>query len=168
MRLDPELTRRVRDLILARGQGPSSPTELELTGFGQDGAPERNAVIARVAPMAEALFLAMSADGICAGAERTALRGAILTVTDGELDDAAIDSLLQRFDRALHDEGLDARLDAVASQLSRYRADGEVAVELAAAVMIADGQVDPAERAVLERLAEDLGIDPDRVLALLG
>ena len=168
MRFDPELTQRVRDLILARGAGTPPRTDLELAGMGQDGTPEREAIVERVAPMAEALFLVMSADGVCVGAERTALRGAILTVTDGELDGRVVDSLLGGFDRALDQEGHDARLDTVAAQLSGDRADGEVAVELAAAVITSDGDVHPAERAALERLAEDLGIDPDRALELLG
>lgn len=133
-----------------------------------DGTPEREAIVQRVAPMAEALFLAMSADGTCEETERTALRGAILTVADGELDDSAVNTLLERFDQTLHEEGLDARLDTVAAQLSGDRADGEVAIELAAAVIIADGNVHPAERAALERLAEDIGIDPDRADELLG
>ncbi|MEM7138372.1 MAG: TerB family tellurite resistance protein [Myxococcota bacterium] len=168
MRFDPELTRKVRDLIISRGSLEPPNEALELDGMGHEGTPEANAVVRRVAPMAEALYLIMSADEVCRESERVALRGAIRTVTDGEAGDASIDALVDGFGRALAEQGLEARLDAVAGRLAADRTDSAVVLELAAAVIISDGEVHPAEREALEQLAERTGVDPDQALALLG
>jgi len=117
--------------------------------------------------MAEALYLIVSADHACSLDEHVALRGAIRTVTDGALREETIDSLFDHFGEALTKEGFESRFDFVAAQLSADRADSQAALELAAAVIIVDGQVDPLEREALERLAEQTGVDPDRALALL-
>lgn len=165
MEFDRELTRKLRDFILARGAGPhGAPASVAVT---ESGSPEQLALMRRVAPLAETLFLIMSADGLCRNAERTAIRGAMLTVTDDALDDGSFERLFASFTRLLEDEGLEARLGAVAAQLSVGRADTQVAIELAAAVITADDDVDPRELAALERLAELTGTDPDRVLALV-
>lgn len=168
MRFDPELTRRVRELIVARGARLSLPPPPELAGMERPGTPEREAVVERVSPIAEALFLVMSADGVCQEEERTAIRGAVLTITDDELNSAVINSLLDEFHASLDAQGLEARLSYVAAQLSGDRVDGAVTLELAAAVITADGEVHPSERAAMEQLAEEMGVDPDRALALLG
>ena len=126
------------------------------------------AVLNRVAPIAEALYLVMSADGVCSFDERLALRGALRTMTDDELSKPAIAALLDRFDSSLEDEGLCARMSRVAAQIAGDRADSRATVELAAALILADDEVTESEREVLQQLAEETGQDPDAVLALIG
>ena len=126
------------------------------------------AVLNRVAPIAEALYLVMSADGVCSFDERLALRGALRTMTDDELSKPAIAALLDRFDSSLEDEGLCARMSRVAAQIAVDRADSRATVELAAALILADDEVTESEREVLQQLAEETGQDPDAVLALIG
>ncbi|MGB5809619.1 MAG: hypothetical protein WBG86_03760, partial [Polyangiales bacterium] len=133
MRFDPDLTRKVREFILARGTDAGERKVPELDGFQEPGTPERDALMRRVAPLTEALFLVMSADGLCQRDERTALRGAMRTLTDGKLDDAGFDRLLEGFAQSIADEGLDARIGFVAAQLSVASVDTAVALELAAA-----------------------------------
>jgi tellurite resistance protein len=126
------------------------------------------AVLNRVAPIAEALFLVMSADGVCTLEEKVALRGALRTITDDELSEPAIRALIERLDATLGAESRTARISRVASQLAGDRDDSKVAIELAAALILADGIVTDDERDVLEQLAEETGHDPDAALSLIA
>ena len=163
---NPALTQRVRELILDKGRMPLASLDPRFDELG--ASPEMSAVLARVAPIAEALFLAMGADGVCTLDERTALRGALRTITDDALSKPAIAALVASFDAALEVEGFDGRLSRVAAQLAGDRAGSLVTLELAAALMTADGYVAPEERDALVNLAEQTGNDPDGALALLG
>lgn len=130
--------------------------------------PEMTAVLNRVAPIAEALFLVMAADGFCTFEERIALRGALRTITDDELSKPAIAALIERFDESLEHDGLTARVSRVAAELAGDRADSQAMLELAAALIGSDGEVTEDERRVLEQLAEETGHDPDEALARLA
>ena len=163
---DPALTQRLRTLITERGRLSLAPEDPRFESVCP--TPEMTAVLNRVAPIAEALYLVMSADGVCSLDERLALRGALRTMTDDELSKPAIAALLDRFDSSLEDEGLCARMSRVAAQIAGDRADSRATVELAAALILADDEVTESEREVLQQLAEETGQDPDAVLALIG
>lgn len=163
--LHPSLTQRVRALIADRGRHSLVPEDPRFEGVCP--TPEMAAVLNRVAPIAEALYLMMSADGMCSFDERIALRGALRTITDDELSKPAITALLAKFDASLEAQGLQERLSRVAAQIAGDRADSKVAVELAAALILADGEPTDDERDMLQQLAEETGQDPDAALALL-
>jgi tellurite resistance protein len=163
---DPALTERVRALIADRGRASLAPEDPRFQGVC--ATPEMTAVLNRVAPIAEALFLVMSADGICTLEEKVALRGALRTITDDDLSEPAIHALVERLDESLGSERLSERVSRVASQLAGDRADSKVAIELAAALITADGLVTDDERHLLEQLAEETGYDPDAALALIN
>lgn len=165
-RFNPALTERVRDLIAMNGRMSLAPTDPRFDGVCPTA--EMAAVLNRVAPIAEALYLIMAADGICSLDERVALRGALRTITDDELSKPAILSLFDRFDDSLMSQGLEGSMSRVAAQLGADRSDSQVTLELAAALIMSDGEATPAERRALEQLAEETGNDPDRALALLG
>jgi tellurite resistance protein len=165
-RFDPALTERVRTLIADRGRASLAPDDPRFEGVC--ATPEMTAVLNRVAPIAEALFLVMSADGVCTLEEKIALRGALRTITDDELSQPAIRALVERLDAALGSESHGARISRVASQLAGDRNDSKVAIELAAALILADGIVTNDERHVLEQLAEETGHDPDAALSLIA
>jgi tellurite resistance protein len=163
---DPTLTERVRALIADRGRATLAPADPRFHGVC--ASPEMAAVLNRVAPIAEALFLVMSADGVCTVEEKTALLGALRTITDDELSEPAVAALIERLDASLTEEGLSDRVSHVASQLAGDRADSKVTIELAAALIVSDGVVTDDERRLLEQLAEETGYDPDAALALVG
>jgi len=165
-RFDPALTQRVRSLIADRGRASLAPDDPRFEGVC--ATPEMNAVLNRVAPIAEALFLVMSADGLCSMEEKAALLGALRTITDDELSEPAIEALIERLEPTLAAEVLSDRISRVGSQLAGDRDDSKVAIELSAALIVADGIITDDERHVLEQLAEETGHDPDAALALLG
>jgi thioredoxin-like negative regulator of GroEL len=163
---DPTLTQRLRELITDKGRLTLVPEDPRFDGVCP--TPEMAAVLNRVAPIAEALFLMMSADGLCSFDERIALRGALRTITDDELSKPAIAALLERFDSALESEGARDSLSRVAAQIAGDRADSRATLELAAALIVAGGEVTAAERSLFEQLAEETGQDPDAALALIA
>lgn len=163
---DPALTQRIRELIADKGRLSLAPEDPRFEGVCP--TPEMAAVLNRVAPIAEALFLVMSADGVCSFDERVALRGALRTITDDELSRPAIAALLDRFDSSLGSQGLTESVSRVAAQLAGDRADSRATVELAAALILADGEVTDGERNLLQQLAEETGQDPDAALALVS
>ncbi len=163
---DPALTHRVRDLIVDRGRVSLVPDDPRFEGVC--ATPEMTAVLNRVAPIAEALYLVMAADGVCTLDERIALRGALRTITDDELSKPAIAALLERFDSSLGEASIEESLSRVAAQIAPDRADSRATIELAAALILDGGEVTDSERNALELLAEETGQDPDAALALLG
>lgn len=168
MQLDPELTKRVRDLILERGNALPARPGNPLSAIEPPACtPELRAILHRVAPMAEALFLMVNADGVCDESEHRALRGAVRTLTADALDDRTIDSLFATFGDSLVRDGIDGRVAYVAGQIAADRVDRQVTLELAAAAILSDGPATPVERNALERLAEEVGADPDAALAML-
>lgn len=163
--LDTAVIARLRDQLLSRGV----PSLLPAPGASLDAlAPYQRAALARVTPLAELLFLVMSADGDAHSSEVDALRGALRTLTDGLLRGAAADQLVEQFREGLDREGLEGRMEAVTARLSADREDAEVAVMLAAAVALADGRVDPGEHALFELVVGHLGVGRRRVDELLG
>jgi uncharacterized tellurite resistance protein B-like protein len=150
---------RLRDRLLERGVVSEWPAATI--------RPESRAAYQRIRPLAEAMYLVMAADRHVSEPEREALRGAIRTLTDGVLGGVAMETMIMEFDQALARDGVDVRLDAVASVLYGDRDDMELAVALAAAVALADDRLDPEEQRTIEALAERLGIGGQRLERLL-
>jgi tellurite resistance protein len=152
---------RLRDRLLSRGpaisERPAAPIK-----------PESRAAYQRIRPLAEAMYLVMAADRHVNERERDALRGAIRTLTDGGLGTLAMENMIMEFEQALARDGLDVRLDALASFLYGDRDDMELAVALAAAVALADEGLDPEEQRTIEALAERLGISGARLEQMLN
>ena len=163
--IDTDLVRRMRDQLLANGRPslvPSADFDLDdLSAF-------ESASLERIAPLAELLFLMMSADGRFESSELDTIRGAIRTLTDGLLRGATADRLVERFQRALEHDGLEDRLALVTGQLAADRDDAEVGVMLAASVALADDRVGDAERILFDEVTASLGVGRRRVEELLG
>jgi tellurite resistance protein len=126
------------------------------------GPSDREAILSRVAPICEVLYLLMAADDHVDGREYITLRGTIRALTDGALGTSALNGLLARFESQLEREGRPTRLSKVAAELSADRADAEAAYMLAAAVAIADENTDLRESELLDELGDLLGISPKR------
>jgi tellurite resistance protein len=131
-------------------------------------SPEMEAMYARVRPLAEVMFLVMTADESVGHRERDTLRGALRTLTGGMLSSAAMEKMISEFEDGVMREGVDVRLDYVASVLYGDRDDSELALSLAAAVAVADEPLVPAEQATIAELAVRLGVSKERLRELLG
>lgn len=169
MLLDSETLARLRDDLLRRGQRTSLPSPAP----AEPGAPaplsaDVAAVMQRVGPLCEVLYLLMVADDESDVRERDVLRGAIRALTDGALRTSAIDVMLARFQAGLRAHGRDGRLVQVTAQLSADREDAEAAFMLAAVMVIADDAHAAEEEELLSEIRELLGISRARAKLLLG
>lgn len=170
MRIETATIRRLRDALMRSGErdsGVYSPAYETLARAGVLSDDER-AAVARVSPMAETMFLMMTADGKITDSEATAILGAIRGLTDGLLHDGVIKVMLEGFAARAKAEGRDARLRAVADTLADRPSEAENAFALAAAVALADDEVAESERTLVGQLATWFGINPDRAAAILA
>jgi len=151
---------RLRDQLLATGRRASIAVD---SLQGVDAA----RMYAEYAPLCEAMYLMMSADGDVSSDEREVLRGALRNLSGDALRSADIDALLDGAANRVADEGRDKRMRAVANELSEDRARAEVAFVLAAAIAFADNAIANGENETLDALAELLAIDEARAEALL-
>jgi tellurite resistance protein len=160
---------RLRDQLQSRGQRPS--LVLPAGGAGEVGAtPETTellGVLAEYGPLCEAMYLMMSADGRISNDEREVLKGALRNLSGDSIRSAHIESMLDTAGKNVADEGRDARLAEVVSQLHEDPARAEVAFVLAAAIAFADNAIADEENETLNSLAEGLGIDEARANQLL-
>ncbi len=162
-RLDPNALDALRDQLLERGIASSRLAEPPV-----DGSPEAETLLQRVSPFLELLFLMMSADGECHERERQLLRGVTRTLGGSDLPRATVEHLLTVFDAHVEQEGVESRLETVASGLSADRLDAETAFTLTATMALADDDVGAPEHAVLDHLAEMLGISANRAHELVA
>jgi tellurite resistance protein len=163
VRLDSETLLRLRDELRRSGERRSI-----LPVSASEPPEDTLAIVQRVAPMCEVLYLLMIADEHSHQRELEVLRGAIRALTENALRTPVIDGMLERFEAAAHQFGRETRLAQVAAVLSADRVDAEAAFTLAAVMAIADESPDDGERAWLEELRVMLGVKPARAAELLG
>jgi tellurite resistance protein len=121
----------------------------------------------RVDPLAETMFLMMSADGKVTDTERDAVRGAVRGLTGDGLRSGTIKVMLENYEVRLREEGRDERLRQIAETISEEPTEAESAFALAAAVALADDEVADEENALINQLAEWFGISPERTAEIL-
>ncbi|MET0285645.1 MAG: TerB family tellurite resistance protein [Polyangiales bacterium] len=165
MRLDSETLLRLRDQLRRTGERRTLPPP---TAVASDVPADVLAIVQRVAPICEVLYLVMVADERSDEREVEVLRGAIRTLTEDALRGPVVDGMLERFEAAARQFGREARLAQVAAQLSADRPDAEAAFTLAAVMAIADDDPDEQERVWIEELRQMLGVRPARAAELLG
>ena len=151
---------RLRDQLLESGRRPSTVATSAEAAEGQR-------LQAEYAPLCEAMYLMMSADGEISADEREVLRGALRNLSSSALRSADIDELLALAVRNVEAAGREARLEEVAAELAEDRGRAEVAFVLAAAIAFADNAIADNENETLSSLAGALGIDEQRAEALL-
>lgn len=152
---------RLRDKLLARGRPTLQP------GAPPPVTPELAALEERVRPFAEVMYLVLSADARVTEPERDVLRGALRSLTEGALSSAAMEVMLRDFEQNFAREGLELRLDYLASTLYADRPDARLALGLATAAAEADRGIGPAERSVIRAFGERLGIEEVELEELL-
>lgn len=154
---------RLRDQLKARGQRPSVALPAGVTGE----AAETLMIMAEYGPLAEAMYLMMSADGEVSNEEREVLKGALRNLSGDTVRSAHIESMLDAASKAVAKEGRDVRMKEVIASLAEDPARSEVAFVLAAAVAFADDAIADEENETLNAFAEGLGIDEARANELL-
>lgn len=161
--LKPDALGALRDTLLERG-APSSRSSGAAPG---NHSAETEALLLRMAPFLELLYLMMVADGIAEDSERRLLQGVSRTFFAGDVSSAALDELLNGFEASRQAEGLEGRLESVANSLSADRLDAEAAFTLTAVMALADGATDLTEHDLLSQLAQMLGVSSRRAHELL-
>ncbi len=164
MEIDTATVRRLRDALVAGGV-------IEQGDAGGEGGTSDSRVTAskqRVAPFIETMYLVMLADGRADASERTAIASAARLLTGNLLSGADIDELLDRCEASIREQGAALRLQAIGSRLSADRLDRETAFTLAAAVALADDDVDATEIDLVGSVAEWYGVSSRRARELLG
>ncbi len=169
MKLQTVTIERLRDALLQSGRRPSMVMSSAYETLTREGllSPEEANALNRVDPLAEAMFLMMSADGQVAEAERDAVRGAIRGLTDNLLRTGTINVMLENYAQRLAAEGRDARLQEIASEIAEEKSEAEGAFALSAAIALADDDVSEEENEFINQLAEWFGIDAARAGEIL-
>ncbi len=162
MNIDTDRIRRLRDALV---EGGRLAYAVDSEG---DRPPSRGtlAALERVAPFVETMYLMMMADGEREQPEQDAIR-AMRVLTHGLLDDGGLETLMQRFERQLHDQGVEARLQAIGGRICADRLDRETAFSLAAAMAVADDEVAKEESLLVASIAEWFGVSPRRSREIL-
>lgn len=169
MKIKTVTIERLRDALLQSGRRPSAVMSSAYETLTREGmlSPEEASALNRVDPLAEAMFLMMSADGKVADQERDAVRGAIRGLTDDLLRSGTINVMLENYAKRLAEQGRDARLEQIASEIAEETSEAEGAFALSAAVALADDEITTEENAFINQLAEWFGISPDRAGEIL-
>ncbi len=169
MKIETTTIRRLRDALIQSGRRPSvviSPAYETLTRQGML-SPEETTALNRVDPLAETMFLMMSADGTISELERDAVRGAIRGLSDNILRSGTINVMLENYQKRLEEQGKDARLHEIAEEIAEEPSEAEGAFALAAAIALADDDVADEENALINQLAEWFGISEERASQIL-
>jgi tellurite resistance protein len=115
---------------------------------------------AKLEALVEMMFLAASADGEFSDVERQHFVKSVESLTDGRLDKATLDGLLERAKADLAANGREQRLASVKQRLPDAGAR-KVALSLAIQVSAADGIIRTSERELILETADALQIDRD-------
>src|SRR5690349_14749589 len=112
MRLETKTIVRLRDALLQSGRRPSLVASSAYETLTREGllSPEEVGALNRVDPLAETMFLMMSADGKVTDTERDAVRGAVRGLTDNVLRTGTINVMLENYAQKLASEGREERL----------------------------------------------------------
>jgi tellurite resistance protein len=122
---------------------------------------------AKLEALVETMYLAAYADGVFSEVERAHFRASVERLTGGRLGPEQFDSVLQRLQSVLADQGRGACLRSIRERLP----DPELrwaALLLATDIAAADGVILPSEREVILDLAKALEIESNEAEALIG
>ncbi|MEB2311288.1 MAG: TerB family tellurite resistance protein [Sorangiineae bacterium] len=169
MKIETATIRRLRDALLQSGRRPSTVLSSAYETLARAGmlSPEESLALNRVDPLAETMFLMMSADGKVEEAELDAIRGAIRGLTDNLLRSGTINVMLENYAARLAEQGRDARLQEIAEEVAEEPSEAEGAFALAAAVALADDEIADEENELINQLAEWFGIAEERTNEIL-
>ncbi len=162
MNIDTDAIRRLRDHLLAHDDKPGAGDA------NRPAASQREALIRRVDPFVETMYLVMIADGTPADVERKALVAAIDILTNGILSSADIESMVDRFEENVTSSGAEARFEQLGSRICVDRDDRETAFSLGAVIALADEKVEVSENRALKWIRQYYGVSERQAAAILG
>lgn len=159
MKIRTETILRLRDHLLEPlPAGEQSPAAPALTA---------DAVLRRIDPFAELMYVVIAADSVIEPLERQALLSALDILSDGAVPRAQLEALLEGFGNS-DGRTAEGRIAEAAARIGADREDRETAFLLAAAVALADDDFQRHEQDVMEWVRGYLGISERRVEALLA
>jgi tellurite resistance protein len=156
---------RLRDALIEGGQLPKATARQRP---GEENATHNDAALARFYPFAEAMYLTMMIDNHADDCEVAAIRGAMRILTNCSLEDRVLEEIFRRCRERVSDYGVEACLQGIGATLAADSLDRETAFSLAAAVALADGNVESEETELIESLSEWFGVSRKRADALLN
>lgn len=120
----------------------------------------------RLEAVLELMFLAAYADGSVATVERDLLRKQAIESTHHRLSEATIDAMLTSIEDTLAQQGREARFESIKRRLGdpKMRA---AALATAAAILLADHNIDASEAAWMVRAAQALEVTVEEAVAIL-
>jgi tellurite resistance protein len=169
MKIETVTITRLRDALLASGRRPTTVLSPAYETLTREGllSNEETIALSRVEPLAETMFLMMSADGKIEESERDVVRGAIRGLSDNILRSGTINVMIETYQKRLDEQGRDTRLHEIAEEIAGEPSELEGAFALAAAVALADEEVADEENALINQLAEWFGISEERAGEIL-
>jgi tellurite resistance protein len=169
MKIATKTIERLRDALLKSGRRTGTVTSSAYRTLFREGllSNEEKEALARVAPVAETMFLVMAADEQITDTELAALRGAVRGLAGNVLSDDVVQLMMESYAGKLRDEGRVARLTAIAASTTD-RDEALNAFSLAAAVALADGQVVESESSVIDELRSYFQLSDADVANVLG
>lgn len=162
MEIDTQAVRTLRDALMAQGRLCSE--DRAPGGLAPD---QQDAVLRRVEPFVETMYLVLMADQEETQSEWDAVRGAIRVFTEGLLSEKEIEAMLERVAERRIEQGAAARLQILGAHLCVDPADREAAFALAAVAALADDTLVLEENRLLEEMADWYGISTRRRLTIL-
>lgn len=168
--IQPRTIERLRDTLRDSGQREAqvmSPAFETLARAGLLSESEK-AAVKQIQPLAEIMYLTMAADGVVLEIERDVMRGAIIGLSNGEINAGTVTVMLEGFAKNLTTVSRDARVKEICDTLKQDAAGAEGAFVLSAAIAFADDAIVEEEQAFINQLAGMLGISEDRAQKLLN
>ena len=109
MKIETATIQRLSEALLQSGRRPSMVISSAYETLTREGllSPEELAALSRVDPLAETMFLMMSADGKITDEEQDAVRGAIRGLTDNLLRSGTIKVMMENYNGRLEEDGKD-------------------------------------------------------------
>lgn len=168
MQIRTRTIERLRDALLKSGQRKGLVVSSAYATLAREGLlnQQEKDTLARVDAVAETMFLMMAADDKIADTELTAVRGAVRGLTGEVLSDGIVDVMLEQYALRLREQGRQSRLREIAGAITDPN-EAESAFALAAAVALADDDVDDAENQLIQELASWFRFDEERARAVL-
>ncbi|MEO7109923.1 MAG: tellurite resistance TerB family protein, partial [Polyangiaceae bacterium] len=144
-------------LLLAAASYSARPKEDATVPTGFDPV-----AVALFEAIVEAAYLVASADGVVDAEERKTFERVVFAACGGAVAASQVSALVGDFEGLLEEDGLDARVAAIAKLVSKPKHAVEV-LRIAALIAQTTEGVADSERNVLEKIAKACGLDAKQV-----
>jgi tellurite resistance protein len=157
---DPE--RPISILSLAAASYGAKPAEESTIPTGFDPL-----AVVLFEAIVEGAYLIAAADGVVDADERQVFERVVTVACGGAVQEKQIVELVRELGAQLEKDGMDKRVEVVASQVHK-KDHGREVLRIASLIAIASHDVAPVEREVLGKLAKAFGLEPTDVEAAIA